>query len=352
MEGKRIIKLKNQKSGKKIDFPNNFSSLIKKIIEFIPLNDPTKRYQLIEEKSQKEIATEEDFVKMSDEYKNEKLIKITVNLIDKNINFISNEKPEKNIISTEASINLLNDKKEEKEDIENPVQSILKEKMKELEDKLVEELYNNLQNEISKSKINNNSESNKDKNNFMSKIIHKGIKCNKCGKNNLEGIRYKCAQCPDFNLCETCENNYNHNIKHIMVKMRYPAKNENELKSKINRNISYKNQDMNYDLEPKEFKLEKDVDTYSFMVTLKNTGGGPWKGVSLRCIDDKSDLVGEDCDISYSVYSGSSVNQQIQFSDIKSQLEKEKKNIYYCFFQMFNQHNETFGNVTKIKITI
>ena len=223
--------------------------------------------------------------------------------------------------------------------------------MKELEDKLVEELYNNLQNEISKSKINNN-ESNKDKNNFMGKIIHKGIKCNKCGKNNLEGIRYKCAQCSDFNLCETCENNYNHNIKHIMVKIRYPAKNENELKSKINRNISYKNQDMNYDLEPKEFKLEKDVDTYSFMVTLKNTGGGPWKGVSLRCIGDKSDLVGEDCDISYSVYSGSSVNQQIQFSDIKSQLEKEKKNIYYCFFQMFNQHNETFGNVTKIKITI
>ena len=352
MEGKRIIKIKTQSLVKKFEFPNNFSSLIKKIIELNPSNDPTKRYQLIEEKSQKEIATEEDFVKMSDEYKNEKIIRITVNLIDKNINFISNEKPEKNIISTEASINLLNDKKEEKEDIENPVQSILKEKMKELEDKLVEELYNNLQNEISKSKINNNSESNKDKNNFMSKIIHKGIKCNKCGKNNLEGIRYKCAQCPDFNLCETCENNYNHNIKHIMVKMRYPAKNENELKSKINRNISYKNQDMNYDLEPKEFKLEKDVDTYSFMVTLKNTGGGPWKGVSLRCIGDKSDLVGEDCDISYSVYSGSSVNQQIQFSDIKSQLEKEKKNIYYCFFQMFNQHNETFGNVTKIKITI
>ena len=46
------------------------------------------------------------------------------------------------------------------------------------------------------------------------------------------------------------------------------------------------------------------------------------EGVSLQCIGDKSDLLGEDCDISYSVNSGSSVNQQIQFSDIKNHLEK------------------------------
>ena len=84
------------------------------------------------------------------------------------------------------------------------MKSILKEKMKELEDKLVEELYTNLQNEITKSKINNNNipkivEEEENKNNNMKKMIHKGISCNKCGKNNIDGVRYKCAQCANFN---------------------------------------------------------------------------------------------------------------------------------------------------------
>ena len=347
MEGKRIIKLRNQKIAKRIDFPNNFSDFILKIREFSPFNEPTKRYQLIEEKSQKEIITEEDFLKMSDEYKNEKLIKITVNIVDKKSNPISNQKPEKNIISTEASINLLSDKKEAKQEIENPMKSILKEKMKELEDKLVEELYNNLKNEISKSNVQNIIELKED----MNKTIHKGIVCNKCGKKNIEGIRYKCAQCPNFNLCEICEDNFNHNIKHIMIKMRYPAKNENELVSRINRNISYKNKDMNYNLEPKEFKMEKDEDNWTFQINLKNIGAAPWREVTLRCLNDKSDLIGEECEIEYSVNSGSSINQQLKIYNIKNQLKKGK-NIYYCFYQMFNRQNESFGNVTKIKISI
>ena len=347
MEGKRIIKLRNQKIAKRIDFPNNFNDFILKIIEFTPLNELTKRYQLIEEKSQKEIITEEDFLKMSDEYKNEKLIKITVNIVDKKSNPISNQKPEKNIISTEASINLLSDKKEVKQEIENPMKSILKEKMKELEDKLVEELYNNLKNEISKSNVQNIIELKED----MNKTIHKGIVCNKCGKKNIEGIRYKCAQCPNFNLCEICEDNFNHNIKHIMIKMRYPAKNENELVSRINRNISYKNKDMNYNLEPKEFKMEKDEDNWTFQINLKNIGAAPWREVTLRCLNDKSDLIGEECEIEYSVNSGSSINQQLKFYNIKNQLKKGK-NIYYCFYHMFNRQNESFGNVKKIKISI
>ena len=350
MEGKRIIKLRNQKIAKRIDFPNNFSDFILKIREFSPFNEPTKRYQLIEEKSQKEIITEEDFIKMSDEYKNEKLIKITVNIVDKNSIFVSNQKPEKNIISAEASINLLSGKKEAKQEIESSIKSILKERMKELEDKLVEELYSNLKNEISKSKVQNIIELKED-NNDTKKTIHKGIVCNKCGKINLEGIRYKCAQCPNFNLCEKCEDNFNHNIKHIMVKMRYPAKDESELVSRINRNISYKNKDMNYNLEPKEFKMEKEEDNCTFQISLKNIGAAPWREVTLRCINDKSDLIGEECEIDYSVNSGSSINQQLKFYNIKNQLEKGK-NVYYCFYQMFNKQNESFGNVTKIKISI
>ena len=381
MEKKRILKLRTEKKAKRLDCPNNFNSLIEKIKEFAPLTDQNKIYQLIEEKSKKEIKNEEDFQKMSEENQNETLIKISVNIIDKNVipisikNPIIINKPEINLVSTEASINILGNKrkekkieekqkekevkeKKEKNEIESTMKSILKEKMKKLEDKLVEELYNNLQNEISKSKINNKKnivKVEKNNDNGMSKMIHKGIICNKCGETNIAGIRFKCAQCSNFNLCENCAKNYIHDMRHIMVKIRYPYANENELISKINRNISYKNQNMNYNLEPKIINIDGNLDSVVQIIKITNTGLAPWRGVTLKCIYDKSEIYGEDFDINYNVNSGSSVNAQIKFNNIQNQIKFNKK-IYYSFFQMFKQDesygNESFGNVTKIKIQI
>lgn len=350
---KRILKIKTDKIAKKSDFPKDFSNLILKIRELITLNDPNKRYQIIDEKSKNEIKNEEDFQKMSNEYINENIIKLTVNVVDKNTLPVLNKKPETNIISNIEIINILGNKKEEEEnkenELENPMKSIIKEKMKELEDKLVEELYNNLQNEISKSKINKNNDSDNENEKNMNKMIHKGITCNRCQMKNIQGIRYKCAQCANYNLCENCENNFNHDMKHIMVKLRYPSKNENELKSKINKNITYKNQNFDYNLEPKIFIFEGDNDTAFHQVKITNTGKAPWKGVTLKCIQDKSEILGEECGIDLNVNSGSSINKEIVFDNLQNQ-KKPSKNIYYCFFQMFNEQNESFGNVTKIKL--
>ena len=112
MEKKRILKLRTEKIAKRLDFPNNFNSLIEKIKEFVPLPDENKIYQLIEENSEKEIKNEEDFQKMSKECQNEALIKITVNVVNKNPIIIN--KPEINLISTEASINIMGNKKRTK----------------------------------------------------------------------------------------------------------------------------------------------------------------------------------------------------------------------------------------------
>jgi hypothetical protein len=35
-----------------------------------------------------------------------------------------------------------------------------------------------------------------------SKLVHKHVTCDNCGKKNIEGVRYKCAVCADFDLCE------------------------------------------------------------------------------------------------------------------------------------------------------
>lgn len=336
MEKKRILKLRGVEKAKRADFPMNYKSLIEKVQEFMPLNNPNKRYQLIEEKANREITGQEDFEKMSNEYMDENVIKITVNIVDKNI------------INNEASINFAGQKKQD--EMEDQITRLLKLKMKELEDNLTEELYSNLKNEISKSKIMQNNESNNIEGNNKSKAIHYGIECNKCGKRDIEGKRYKCAQCSNFNLCEKCENNYIHDMKHIMIRILYPLKSDKELNSKINKNISYKNQDMNYNLEPKIFNLDANKDMDAQQIKIINTGMAPWRGAYLKFVEG-SEIIGEIFDINYSVNSGSSINAKINFEDLKTQINSDKK-IYYCFLQMFNQNDESFGNVTKIKVHI
>ena len=337
MEKKRILKLRGVGVAKRADFPMNYKSLIEKVQEFMPLNNPNKRYQLIEEKANREITGQEDFEKMSNEYMDENVIKITVNIVDK-----------KYSINNEASINFTGQKKQD--EMEDQITRLLKLKMKELEDNLTEELYSNLKNEISKSKIIQNNESNNIEGNNKSKPIHYGIVCNKCGKRDIEGKRYKCAQCTNFNLCEKCENNYIHDMKHIMIRILYPLKSDKELNSKINKNISYKNQDMNYNLEPKIFNLDANKDMDAQQIKIINTGMAPWRGAYLKFVEG-SEIIGEIFDINYSVNSGSSINAKINFEDLKTQINSEKK-IYYCFLQMFNQNDESFGNVTKIKVHI
>jgi len=35
-------------------------------------------------------------------------------------------------------------------------------------------------------------------------VIHRGVICDGCGKHDICGMRYKCAQCADYDLCQDC----------------------------------------------------------------------------------------------------------------------------------------------------
>jgi hypothetical protein len=35
--------------------------------------------------------------------------------------------------------------------------------------------------------------------------VHAGITCDGCQMRPIQGIRYKCSVCPDFDFCEKCE---------------------------------------------------------------------------------------------------------------------------------------------------
>lgn len=52
---------------------------------------------------------------------------------------------------------------------------------------------------------------------------HRGCACNACGTVPIRGVRYRCANCADFDLCETCEAQGLHYKTHVFYKVRVPA---------------------------------------------------------------------------------------------------------------------------------
>ncbi|KZF26225.1 MFS general substrate transporter [Xylona heveae TC161] len=53
--------------------------------------------------------------------------------------------------------------------------------------------------------------------------VHRGVTCNSCGSMPIRGIRYRCTNCIDFDLCETCEAMQVHPKTHLFYKVRIPA---------------------------------------------------------------------------------------------------------------------------------
>ncbi|OMJ89058.1 hypothetical protein SteCoe_8884 [Stentor coeruleus] len=50
--------------------------------------------------------------------------------------------------------------------------------------------------------------------------IHDGTECKECSICPITGIRFKCIDCPEYNLCELCEEITDH--KHAMMKLKFP----------------------------------------------------------------------------------------------------------------------------------
>ncbi|XTI84107.1 hypothetical protein V2W45_1517655 [Cenococcum geophilum] len=54
-------------------------------------------------------------------------------------------------------------------------------------------------------------------------VIHRGVSCNGCDAKPIRGIRWRCANCADFDLCSDCEATNSHTKTHIFYKIRVPA---------------------------------------------------------------------------------------------------------------------------------
>ena len=116
--------------------------------------------------------------------------------------------------------------------------------------------------------------------------IHYGIKCENCKKNPINGIRYKCNDCDNYNLCELCR--YLNSIQKFHPNNNFIIMREqkNEISKQL---INIDNEDIinyNYECLTKNPTIEivqgtKNV-TYEFII--KCTNSLPWiKGTKLVC---------------------------------------------------------------------
>jgi hypothetical protein len=53
-----------------------------------------------------------------------------------------------------------------------------------------------------------------------SQVVHFNVICDNCQQENITGVRYRCTECPDFDLCEKCEATVEH--PHCFYKMKQP----------------------------------------------------------------------------------------------------------------------------------
>ena len=54
-------------------------------------------------------------------------------------------------------------------------------------------------------------------------FIHRGINCKNCNSTPIHGVRYKCINCVNYDLCETCEALQQHPKTHLFLKLRIPT---------------------------------------------------------------------------------------------------------------------------------
>ena len=99
----------------------------------------------------------------------------------------------------------------------------------------------------------------------ITRTIHPGIKCNRCGMLPIIGLRYECSICKDYNLCNICEE-INSKIKthpHNFIKIRNkdikPGDKEKKEEGMKNNKILYK-----YEL------LDKKPDNFSQTIFIED----------------------------------------------------------------------------------
>ena len=108
-----------------------------------------------------------------------------------------------------------------KEKIRNKIAKVVREQLYLTGINILSSLYPEADKEVEKL-FNSNSLNKKENIKIDSTAIHKDIRCDGCNKKPIEGSRFKCSVCEDFDYCEECEEKNNDSHPHYFIKIREP----------------------------------------------------------------------------------------------------------------------------------
>ena len=353
MEKKLKIKLRTVENGTnkatpKIEFPKTFSEVVKKAEEFIKISNPNETCQIVDEKNNKTISNQKEYEGLKSCYNDGELIKLHVTKINKKA------KNENESFQADQLENTLNNNEngsineEQLEKMKNDLKNIVHNNLENLENNLVETIFESIKSPLNESLI---------KKPKQNEIIHRGIECSFCNKKDIKGIRYKCINCENYNLCSKCESLKSHDLSHILIKIRNIIKNENELNSIIkNKHLKYKNIPINFEANIKNIDFEelndnKKPETCKFIIELKNCGNETLKqGWSFKCLVDEeedeeeddadSDLKGSDYEGKDDLNPNDSCSMTLFVNELQIQLRSFIE-IYKIYYKLINKDGVT-----------
>ena len=190
---------------------------------------------------------------------------------------------------------------------------------------------------LEESKINFDKMKQEQKKNeeILQNIIHKGIICSNCFKNDFTGKRFICAECDNYNLCQECEKISKekeiHQREHVLIQIN---------KSLNDDNLNYNNIIGKYQ---KEFQ---NVDkSFKFEFTLVNNGENDLQNCYFLPVRyGEAYLICDSQKIKESIQKGK--NSKINLN------VKSPQNIGYFegYFRMFTPNGLPFGDIINIKV--
>ena len=141
--------------------------------------------------------------------------------------------------------------------------------------------------------------------------IHSNVKCELCHQQPIVGIRYKCSVCPNYNLCEACEEK-NYELKthpHDFIRMRDPVIEKAKIVPQNSENEGFQlipsdnsNQKFSFEVLNKNLNFTMNQGKEKILqvrIVLQNNYGMSWNRGTTKLVCDKlrSNIICEDVNL-------------------------------------------------------
>ena len=243
-----------------------------------------------------------------------------------------------------------------KETLKNNLKEMIDMKLKEIGNKLFNELYPVFEKELERKY--------KEK---ETQFTYSGIQCQGCNIFPIEGIRYKCSVCKNFNYCAQCEEKYAEMHGHSFIKLntkqtsqlfnetflRLPVKKylnqieinqfSNEIQQMSIFNLKGTKKEPSFEIlnDSLSYTTHNNNSYFNCKLSLKNTGNESWPTPLYLICEQGSFIKGNKVKISKEVQPDEIMNIQIKFDLTKL---NKKTGKYKSIWKLYNEKRQCYIN--------